>query len=67
MEAVFTLGPYFALNTCPSIMNYMDDWLVLAKTEQEHIAHRSLLLCQLEWLGLKTNLAKSFLSPNQLV
>ncbi len=49
------------------ILNYLDDWLVLARSEWELIAQRSLLLSHLECLGLKFNLAKSCLSPGQRV
>lgn len=47
------------------ILNYLDDYLVLARSEQEVIAHILLLVCYLEQLGLKIYLAKSCLSPIQ--
>jgi hypothetical protein len=47
------------------VLNYLDDWLVLAQSEAELVAHRSLLLGHLENLGLRINWAKSSLSPSQ--
>lgn len=57
------LSPLRLMGIC--IINCLDDWLLLPRSEQELIAHRSLLLSHLEWLGLKINLAKSSLSPSQ--
>lgn len=48
------------------IINYLDDWLVLARLEQELIDHKSLLLSHLERLGLINILAKNSLSPSEL-
>lgn len=48
-------------------MNYLNDWLVLARSEHELLAQRSLLLSHVELLGLRISLAKSTLSPSQLV
>ncbi len=42
------------------ILNYLDDWLTLVQSEDELIAHS-----HLEGLGLRINLAKSFLFPSQ--
>ncbi len=42
------------------ILNYLDDRLVLADSEQQLITHRSLLPNHLERLGLKINPSKSF-------
>ncbi len=39
------------------ILHYLDDWLVLAQSEVELLSHRSLLLSQLECLGLRVNFA----------
>lgn len=47
------------------VMNYLDDWLILAWSEHELCAHRNLLLTHLEHPGYRINLAKSFLSPSQ--
>lgn len=46
------------------ILNYLDDWLVLAQSEAELNAHRSILLSHLQFLGLRINPAKSSLSPS---
>lgn len=48
-------------------MNYLDDWLVLAKSKHELLAHRSSLLSHVERLWVKISLAKSSLSPSQRV
>lgn len=65
----FALSP--ALRTFPAhsplrqmlicILNYLDDWLMLARSERELVTHRVLLEC----LGLKINLQKSQLSLRQ--
>ncbi len=49
------------------ILNYLDDWLILAQSEVELLSHRTLLLSHLECLGLRVNFAKSALSPSQRV
>ncbi len=49
------------------ILNYLDDWLVLAQSEAEILSHRALLLSHLERLGLRVNFAKSVLSPSQRI
>ncbi len=49
------------------ILNYLDDWLVLAQSEAKSLSHRALLLSHLECLGLRVNFAKSPLSPSQRV
>ncbi len=41
------------------ILNYLDDWLILAQSEVELLSHRTLLLNHLERLGLRVNFAKS--------
>ncbi|KAL0186275.1 hypothetical protein M9458_017945, partial [Cirrhinus mrigala] len=41
------------------ILNYLDDWLVLAQSEAELLSHRALLLSHLECLGLRVNLSKT--------
>ncbi len=43
----------------------LDDWLILAQSEAELIAHRSHLLSHLERLGLRIIFALSSLSPSQ--
>ena len=47
------------------ILNYLDDWLILAQSEAELIAHRTVLLSHLDSLGLTVNWTKSSLVPNQ--
>lgn len=34
------------------VLNYLGDWLILARSEQELVTHRTLLLSHLERLGL---------------
>ncbi len=51
----------------PYLYRQITSLLMLAKSEHELIAHRSLLLNHLEHLGLKINPAKSFLSPRERV
>ncbi len=45
------------------ILNYLDDWLILAQSEVELLSHRTLILSHLERLGLRVNFSKSALSP----
>ncbi|KAL0161810.1 hypothetical protein M9458_041206, partial [Cirrhinus mrigala] len=49
------------------ILNYLDDWLVLAQSEAELLSHRALLLSHLECLGLRVNLSKSVLHPSRQI
>ncbi len=49
------------------ILNYLDDWLILAQSEVELLSHRTLILSHLERLGLRVNFAKSALFPSQRV
>ncbi len=49
------------------ILNYLDDWLILAQSEAVSTLHKTLLLSQLCCLGLRVNFAKSILSPSQWV
>jgi hypothetical protein len=49
------------------VLNYLDDWLVLAQSRGELIAHRDLILGHLKCLGLTINVSKSKLSPCQSV
>ncbi len=67
--------PYFykVHGLCPlrrmgiRILNYLNDWLILAQSEVELLSHRTLILSHLERLGLRVNFAKSALSPSQRV
>ncbi len=47
------------------ILNYLDDWLILAQSEDEFLSHRFVLLSHLDCLGL--NFAKSTLSSSQQI
>ncbi len=46
---------------------YLDDWLILAQSQAVLTLHKTLLLSQLDCLGLRVNFAKSILSPSQRV
>ncbi len=47
------------------ILNYIDDWLILANSEQMAVRHRYVVLAQMKELGLRLNAKKSVLSPLQ--
>ncbi len=47
------------------ILNYLDDWLVLASSREQVIRHRESLLLHLRTLGLRLNGQKSVLIPAQ--
>ncbi len=47
------------------ILNYVDDWLILAHSEQIAVRHRDVVLAQMKELGLRLNAKKSVLSPLQ--
>ncbi|XDV20251.1 hypothetical protein PO909_025605 [Leuciscus waleckii] len=49
------------------ILNYLDDWLILAQSETELVSHRTALLSHLEGLGLSVNWTKSSPSPRQSI
>lgn len=49
------------------ILNYLDDWLILAQSEREITAHKTVVLQHLENLGFKINLQKSLLTPTQRI
>ncbi len=49
------------------ILNYLDDWLILAKSQAVLTSHKTLLLSHLDCLGLRVNFAKSIQSPSQRV
>ncbi len=49
------------------ILNYLDDWLILAQSQAVLTSHKTLLLSHLDCLGLGVNFAKSILSPSQRV
>ncbi len=47
------------------IVNYIDDWLILAQSHQLAVRHRDVVLAHMEKLGLRLNAKKSVLSPLQ--
>ncbi len=47
------------------ILNYLDDWLILAQSQEQLCDHRDLVLRHLSQLGLWVNWEKSELSPVQ--
>ncbi len=47
------------------ILNYIDDWLILAQSEMEAARHRDVVLAHMKQLGLRLNAKKSVLSPVQ--
>ncbi|KAI2648975.1 Transposon Ty3-G Gag-Pol polyprotein [Labeo rohita] len=47
------------------ILNYIDDWLILAQSEIEAVRHRDVVLAHMKVLGLRLNAKKSVLSPLQ--
>ncbi len=49
------------------ILNYLDDWLILAHSQVVLSSHKTLLLSHLGCLGLRVNFAKSTPSPSQRV
>ncbi len=49
------------------ILNYLDDWLILAQSRDTLISHIDSLLIHLEYLGLCVNMQKSVLTPSQSI
>ncbi len=49
------------------ILNYLDDWLILAQSREQLGDHRDLVLRHLSHLGLRVNWEKSKLSPVQRI
>ncbi|KAI2646041.1 Transposon Ty3-I Gag-Pol polyprotein [Labeo rohita] len=47
------------------ILNYIDDWLILAQSEQVAAEHQDIVLAHMKVLGLRLNAKKSVLSPLQ--
>ncbi len=45
------------------MLNYIDDWLILAQSEQMAAQHQDVVLAQMKVLGLRLNAKKSVLSP----
>ncbi len=49
------------------ILNYLDDWLILAQSQDQLCEHRDWVLSHLSRLGLRVNWEKSKLSPMQRI
>ncbi len=49
------------------ILNYLDDWLILAQSQAQLCEHRDLVLSHLSQLGLRVNWEKSKLLPMQRI
>ncbi len=49
------------------ILNYLDDWLILAQSREQLGEHRDLVLSHLSQLGLQVNWEKSKLGPVQRI
>ncbi|XP_067305338.1 uncharacterized protein [Pseudorasbora parva] len=47
------------------VLNYISDWLVLAKSKQLPVQHRDAVLAHMRVLGLRLNGKKSVLAPQQ--
>ncbi|KAL0177259.1 hypothetical protein M9458_026153, partial [Cirrhinus mrigala] len=47
------------------ILNYINDWLILAESESSAAQHRDVVLAHMKTLGLRLNAKKSVLSPLQ--
>ncbi len=47
------------------ILNYINDWLILAQLEQVAVRHRDVVLAHMKDLGLRLNAKKSVLPPVQ--
>ncbi|XP_048017809.1 uncharacterized protein LOC125249543 [Megalobrama amblycephala] len=47
------------------VLNYIDDWLILAQSEQQAVQHRDVVLSHMRRLGLRLNTKKSVLLPAQ--
>ncbi len=49
------------------ILNYLDDWLILAQSREQLCAHKDLVLRHLSQLGLRVSWVKSKLVPTQRI
>lgn len=49
------------------ILNYIDDWLIMAQSREQLCDHRDLVLRHLSQLGLWVNWEKSKFSPVQRI
>ncbi len=60
-----SLSPLREKGVC--ILNYLDDWLILAQSQDQLCEHRDLVLSHLSQLGLRVNWEKSKLLPMQRI
>ncbi|XDV37990.1 hypothetical protein PO909_007490 [Leuciscus waleckii] len=47
------------------VLNYIDDWLILAQSQELAVRHRDVVLAHIQSLGLRLNTKKSVLAPVQ--
>lgn len=47
------------------VLNYIDDWLILAQSQEMAAQHQDVVLHDMKCLGLRINLKKSMLTPVQ--
>ncbi len=47
------------------VLNYLDDWLILAHSRELVSRHRDIVLCHIHSLGIRMNAKKSVLLPSQ--
>ena len=59
------LLPMCELGVC--ILNYLNDWLILAQSREQLCEHRDMVLSHLSHLGLRVNWEKSKLTPGQRI
>ncbi|XP_030008050.1 uncharacterized protein LOC115431636 [Sphaeramia orbicularis] len=60
-----TLGPLRRQGL--RILNYLDDWLICAQTEEQCHCHVQMLLMHIQYLGLRINDKKCNLQPSQAI
>ena len=49
------------------VLNYLDDWLIIAQSRSQLVEHRTMLLDHLENLGIMINWTRSSLNPSQTI
>lgn len=49
------------------VLNYLDNWLILAQSRNTLVSHVDTLLHHLECLGLCVNMQKSIFAPSQSI
>lgn len=57
----------FSSETDGNRLNYLNDWFVLAQSEDKLLSHRFFFFRHFEYLGLMAKFAKSTLSPSQRI